>query len=155
MKTREIWKVVVLGIITLGIYDLYWLYLTYKELRTKGNKIPPFSLLLLPGILLFLVLVLQFGLRSTVADSTDVNSFSTPSPAHRISNLVSVLIGLFSVLFGLVYSLVWFYRYSQAVERVTRGKLSTGVCFVLAIFLNGSYLGFIWPAIVQNAFNNA
>jgi hypothetical protein len=48
MKNREIWKVVVLMIITCGIYNIYLFVNTKTEMNRLGAKIPTAWWLLLP-----------------------------------------------------------------------------------------------------------
>jgi hypothetical protein len=47
-----------------------------------------------------------------------------------------------------VVSIYWIYAYSKGVEQVTGGKISTGIAFLVEIFL-----GSIGNAIIQNSFN--
>jgi hypothetical protein len=47
-QERNILLVYILGFVTLGIYFLYWLYKTEKELNELGANIPSFILALLP-----------------------------------------------------------------------------------------------------------
>jgi len=48
-----------------------------------------------------------------------------------------------------IANIYWIYRYSQGVEAVTSGDMSTGVAFIL-LFL----LGIIGMAIIQSRFNS-
>jgi len=47
-KERNILLVYILGSLTFGIYFLYWLYKTEKELNELGAKIPLFILAIIP-----------------------------------------------------------------------------------------------------------
>jgi len=47
-KERNILLVYILGFITLGIYFLYWMYETEKELNELGAKTPSFILAIIP-----------------------------------------------------------------------------------------------------------
>ncbi len=48
MKKRNLAAVILLTIFTLGIYSIFWAYLTAKEMRTKGANIPHFILYFIP-----------------------------------------------------------------------------------------------------------
>lgn len=48
MKRRGLASVIIFSIITLGIYNIFWAYLTAKEMRTKGANIPHFILYFIP-----------------------------------------------------------------------------------------------------------
>ena len=48
VKQRNPALVAILGLITFGIYALYWLYSTKKELVEKGAQIPTFILIIIP-----------------------------------------------------------------------------------------------------------
>ncbi|MFP3132133.1 MAG: DUF4234 domain-containing protein [Candidatus Nanopusillus sp.] len=47
-KERNILLVYILGVITLGVYIIYWLYETKKELNELGANIPSFILYFIP-----------------------------------------------------------------------------------------------------------
>lgn len=95
MEKRSPVMVLLLGIITLGIYGLYWVIKTRAELCDKGADIPTAWLIIIP--------------------------------------LVNIW---------------WLWKYSQGVEKVTAGKMSAAVAFIL-LFL----LGVIGMAIIQDTFN--
>lgn len=48
VKNRNPIIVVILWIITLGIYGIYWLYSTKKEMNELGAEIPTFWLFIIP-----------------------------------------------------------------------------------------------------------
>ncbi len=48
VKNRNPILVVVLSIITIGIYGIYWLYSTKKEMVELGASIPTFWLIIIP-----------------------------------------------------------------------------------------------------------
>jgi len=52
-QERNILLVYILGFVTFGIYFLYWLYKTEKELNELGANIPSFILALLPIVSIF------------------------------------------------------------------------------------------------------
>ena len=47
-KERSILRVYILGFLTLGIYFIYWMYETEKELNELGSNIPSFILYFIP-----------------------------------------------------------------------------------------------------------
>jgi hypothetical protein len=47
-KERSILRVYILGFLTLGIYFIYWMYETEKELNELGANIPSFILYFIP-----------------------------------------------------------------------------------------------------------
>lgn len=53
MKNRNVIAVVLLSIITLGIYALYWLVVTKRELNAHGANIPTSWLLIIPLVSIF------------------------------------------------------------------------------------------------------
>ena len=53
IKKRNIVKVYLLSIITLGIYYIYWLYKTKNELNELGAQIPTFWLAIIPIVSLY------------------------------------------------------------------------------------------------------
>jgi len=48
IEKRSLVKIYVLGIITLGIYFLYWFYKTKEEINGLGGNIPTAILLIIP-----------------------------------------------------------------------------------------------------------
>jgi len=95
MKTRSVAAVIILTIVTLGIYAIVWFVKTKNEMNQVGANIPSAWWLIVP-----------------------------------------------------IGNIWWQWKYSEGVERVTRGKLGGAVAFLL-IFL----LGIIGMAIVQSNFN--
>jgi hypothetical protein len=96
MTKRSPIAVLLLPIITLGIYGIVWYVKTKGEMVSKGAEIPTAWLLIVP-----------------------------------------------------IVNWWWAWKYSQGVEKVTKGGSSAGVTFALLFFL-----GCIGMAITQNAFNN-
>lgn len=96
MKNRNVVAVILLTVVTLGIYGIVWDVSTKKEMNRLGAEIPTAWLIIVP-----------------------------------------------------IVNIWWLYKYSEGVEKVTGGKLSAILCFVLIWFL-----GIIGMAVVQNEFNN-
>lgn len=99
MKQRSVPMVIILSLITLGIYGLIWYIQTRDEMKAKGIE--------------------------------------TVHPLLGLIPFVGPLI--------LIYFL---WQYSGGVEKVTNGKYSQVIAFLL-LFL----IGFIGIGIIQNAYN--
>ncbi|HSH18727.1 MAG TPA: DUF4234 domain-containing protein [Candidatus Saccharimonadales bacterium] len=153
MQKRELWKVIVFGIITLGIYDLVWIYKTRNEMVAKGQKIPSFWLLFAPLLGLVAVAILQFILRFVLAGATPDAPIEEARVLSKVINIFSVLTGVVALLALLPVALYWFYTYCKAVEVVTKGKLALGLNYIMFLVLGLIGVGFLWPALVQDAFN--
>lgn len=141
MKHRNPLAVVGLSIITLGIYDLYWLSVTRKELNSKTrHKVPTVWLLVSPIIILIGVAILQIVVSASNASS---------GGSRAGVNILSVLLGIIAVIGLLVVPMIWFYKFSKAVNEYTAGKMSTAVTFLILWLLH-----LIGVALVQDAFND-
>jgi len=97
MKNRSVAMVVILTIVTLGIYALVWHVKTKGEMVSMGADIPTAWLLIVP-----------------------------------------------------IASIYWYWKWCQGVEKVTNGKLSAPVAFLLSLIL-----GIIGMAIIQSTFNSS
>lgn len=97
MSSRSIVTVILLSLVTLGIYALVWLVKTKREMNQRGADIPTTWLAIVP-----------------------------------------------------VVGLWWAWRYGAGVERVTGGRLSQVMAFVVLVVL-----GVIGMAIIQDGFNKA
>jgi hypothetical protein len=96
MTKRSVIAVVLLTVLTCGIYGLYWLLRTKDEMVARGAEIPTGWLLIIPL-------------------------------AH----------------------FYWQWRWAEGVERVTRGRMSAVIAFVMTL------LGPIGMALVQATFNES
>lgn len=149
MQNRELWKVIVLGIITLGIYDLYWVYKTRQEMVEKGAKIPPVILLFMPMLILFALMSLLLLFNSATGGPSADNAAGTGA----VVNFVIILITALSVTAIIPLAIYWFYKYCKAVEAVTQGRTTFGFAFGMWALLGIFSVGFIWPALIQDGFN--
>jgi uncharacterized membrane protein HdeD (DUF308 family) len=147
MKKRNPYFVAIMSLITLGIYQIYWLVVTKNEMVRRGAKIPTIFLVFAPLLGLLLVAVLQIVVRFAIAGNND-NSLKT------ITNVVSVLIGIVALLALIPFGVYWFYKYCKGVEHVTEGQTSLELSFWmgLAAWLLG--VQFIWSGVIQNRFND-
>lgn len=151
MQKRELWKVIVFGIITIGIYDLVWLYKTRQEMVARGQKIPSFWLLFAPLVILLAVALMMFMSRFVLAGSSP--EAGEGNAVIGLINALSVLLGVIALLVSIPITILWMYKYSQAVEAVTKGQTSLGFCFGLWLLLSFFSVSFIWPALIQDSFN--
>ena len=137
MKKRSPLYVATLTLITVGIYGIYWLYITRKELvlRLQNNRaIPSFWLLFAP--LIILLLALPIG---TIAKG----------PA---ANVLLIGVAMLAIVAMLIIGLVWFWRYCFTVHTVVQDT-DAGVLYLFWIVLCFLGLGFIWPALIQGQLN--
>jgi phosphoglycerol transferase MdoB-like AlkP superfamily enzyme len=147
MQKRELWQVIIFGLITLGIYDLVWLYKTRNEMVRRGANIPNFKLLLLP--LIFFILMIILSALAGFAQWDVPGSLNTKA---LISALFLVL-PFFSVIVWIPISLYWLYKYCNGVEKVTKGKMSLGLSYAAVLVLGCTGFGIVWPFLIQDAFN--
>lgn len=137
MKHRNPLAVFILSIITLGIYDIYWLVTTKKELNQKTHIHTPTIWLLFAPVLAWIAAMILIVSQSATG---------TNNSAISIFILLVYLIGFVVIL---PISFYWFFKFSKAVNEYTSGKMSTGVTFLLLWLLH-----LLGVAIVQDAFND-
>jgi NADH:ubiquinone oxidoreductase subunit 5 (subunit L)/multisubunit Na+/H+ antiporter MnhA subunit len=155
MKKRNPFAVFLLSIITLGIYDIYWLVKT-KEVLNKKTKIhtPSIWILFLPIILLIASVIAVFILvghfnYSTYPSSTNTMPINATTATQNREAFVAVMFEIFAWILILPVSFYWFFKFSKAINSYTKGKMSTGVAFLLLWILH-----FIGVALVQDVFND-
>jgi len=154
MQKRNPLVVAGLSIITLGIYDLYWLAVTKNELNKQntGDKVPSIWLLLAPIPLLVIGFIVDIVGAAKSPGIGTYNSFSATAQSNvHVSGLA--VVGLLILIVGglgmFVISLVWFFKYSKAVNEYTKGKMTTAVSFLLLFLVH-----IIGVALIQDAFND-
>jgi hypothetical protein len=141
MKKRNLAAVVILGLITFGLYDLYWLSSTRKEMIAKGYQVAS----------LWRAIVYPFlGIIASIVALTIVESGSKNSPAL---NAIFILIVMGSFLAWFVLGVRFLSSYCHAVEKVTKNELTYSYSFWMGIVMYLFRVGFIWEAIIQNNFN--
>lgn len=151
MKQRSPGIVIVLTIVTLGIYSLFWLRDTKNDMRRFGQTQVPSMWWLVTPVLVLLAgyAVLVGGYMASGATNESSNSVAMP-----VISIIAVLVLIPAYLLATFYPLFWYYRYCQAVEKVTGGALQLNTSYVLYIL--GWLLGipyFIFQYKVQNTFN--
>lgn len=133
MKKRSIGKMLLLTIVTLGIYRLYWFIKTRSEMKSIADVDIP-----TPWIFLLPVFGYVFGIAILIASSSSVGS-----------NPIGLL-AFYALLFGsFIVMALWLWKYSKAVEVVTDEKMS----FALSLLILLAVPDGIDILIVQDYFN--
>jgi hypothetical protein len=149
MKKRSLGMMVLLTIVTLGIYQIFWLYSTKQELNARGGNVPPLKLLFAPILGLVAIALLQlvghFVLNSTGS--------SDPSSLALVLNILSAVIGIVAVIAIIPITIIWYVRYCRSAEKVTGGEMSFNLSFWLFVLFTLFCVAFLWPLIMQNSFN--
>lgn len=149
MKHRNLIAVIIFSIITLGVYDLYWLVKT-KTVLNKQTKVhtPTIFLILLPYIVVAALVgvVIVFGIHHN-ANTVTSNAYATnPTLNH---NFIYIAIAEFiAALVILPVTFYWFFNFSKSVNEYTHGEINTALAFVLLFMLR-----FIGIAVIQDKFN--
>lgn len=127
--------VVLLSIVTLGIYDLFWLVSVKKELNQKTTVHTPTLWLLFTPLLAFAVVIAAM--------------FMTAGGSNRGSAIAELIINMVAVLAIIPITFYWFFKFSKAVNEYTKGEMSTAMSFILLWLLR-----FIGLAVIQDKFND-
>lgn len=149
MKRRNLIFVTLASIFTLGIYDIYWAFSTRNELVKKGYNVPSPWIALAPLLGLLIVAAAQVLVRFALS----TNGVSNFSGLTATLNILSVLVGIFSIIGILPMLVYWTWQYSKAVQEVTKGALTTELSMVLAIVATFVGVGFLWTLVVQYYLN--
>lgn len=152
MKRRNPFVVLLLSIITFGIYDLYWLVKTKGVLnRSTKVHVPTIWLILGPAVLsLLLYFVAFFTLYNNAnlsSSGVSSNTSGLSSEAHLMV-ILPIVSGIF-LIFVVITSFYWIFKFSKAINEYTGGKMTTGVTFILLWLVH-----LIGVALVQDAFND-
>ena len=143
MKERNLPVVFVLSIVTVGLYMIYWMYQTRRELLSSGARdIPSIFWLLAPLLstfVIFTLYVISYG-------STEA------SPSAGVGALLFTL-GLISMIAIPILSLYWVWHYSIGVEVVTKGETGRQFTFWMYILMLLLGVQFVWTLILQAEFN--
>lgn len=144
MKRRNLIFVTLMSLVTLGIYDIYWAFSTRDELVKKGHNVPSPLIVLLPLLGLIGVALVQIIIHLAGANG----GFET------FINVISITVGVLVILAIIPMLIVWLWRYSKAVEKLTKGDFTAEISMVIAILSGIVGLSLIWPIVVQYHYNN-
>ncbi len=117
MKKRSIGKMLLLTIITLGIYRLYWFVKTRSEMKKIANVD-------IPSPLLFLIPMLGY-----IGAIVLVITSSNGQPASVALTLLMYVL----FLGGFLFTALWLWKYSKAVEVITKEKLSFALSLIVLL----------------------
>lgn len=114
IKKRSPAAVLLLPFVTLGIYCIYWLYATRKELVSRSGdrySIPPVILLFAPLLFLIALLVIAMILLvgSAVSDNTQ----------HAFGTFL-VLCSILGIIGLIALPLWWFWHYCKVLHETTK-----------------------------------
>lgn len=143
MKNRNLIFVTLLSIVTVGIYDIYWAFSTRNELVKKNLDVPSPLIILAP--LLALLAIAAIAIPVHLSNST--------GNTVTLVNVLSVLFGVVAVLALIPVAVYWVWRYSKAVEKLTKGDLTAEISMVIAILSSLVGLSIVWPIVVQYYYN--
>jgi uncharacterized membrane protein YjgN (DUF898 family) len=155
MKKRNPLAVFFLSIITLGIYDLYWLVQTKKVLNEKtSHHTPSIWLLIVPVPVIIVGYILLFakaGVKTTttVYGQTTFNNGTTDQISHPGAALLAfglIFVGFFA---SFIIGIIWYYKFSKAINEYTQGKMSTAMSFLILWLIH-----LIGVALIQDTFND-
>lgn len=122
-------------------YQIYWFYVTAKDMQSRGAKVPSNNLLFAPYALMVLMLIMLFA-GSAAAASTEASGGTATGFALGLFLLFPLLVGLI---------LYYEYKFSEAAEHVTNGKVSKVIGFVLFLFVGPAAVYIIQDALNENA----
>lgn len=103
-------------------YILYWLYQMSQVFRARGANPPSLKLLVVPVLIYFVAI---FGLMIPVLATSAGSTVRTTLGALSLFIVFGVVIAM------IVCSILYYYRFSEAAETVTSGKVSKILSFVL------------------------
>lgn len=144
MKKRNLFTVLLLSIITFGIYDIYWLVKTKAVLNKETRIHTPTIWLLFAPVLLFVALIIVAMIHGNA--STPYSNGSSSGAGFAVFIL---LFDVIAFLLIIPITFYWFFKISKAINEYTHGELNTGVTFLLLWLLH-----FIGVIIVQDKFND-
>lgn len=157
MKKRIIWKMFALEIITIGIYRLYWLIKTRREMMDSDPEIKIMHPVVLVAPVFIAITATITFILSMISVALNIPEYCA---AYSSSNNIPVecqagpeawtavlfYVGIF-LIFPLV--LIWLWGYAKGVEKITKEKMS----FPLALLILYAVPDGIDILLVQDAFN--
>ncbi len=168
MKNRSPLTVFFLSLLTFGIYDIYWLVVTKNELnkRTKQH-VPTIWLLIFPlaPLIAGYVLLIASGFFNQPSTCSSLSAYqgisiqcSQSTDMLTLTNIANIHTGpliagaILILVFGITFfitSLIWFFKFSKAIDEFTKGKMSTAVSFLILWLIH-----LIGVALIQDAIND-
>lgn len=160
MKIRRLGKMFLLFIVTLGIYRLYWFAKTRKEMMTLGSKpIPSVFYLVIPIIVIVAAVIFLIigSVNSAIDVRRECGQYST-SPVYQAceravandgSAVLPVLVFYGALLLIWPITIWWLWKYCQAVEQVTKNKMSFPISLLITLLVPDG----IDILLVQDTFN--
>lgn len=125
MKQRSPIAVLLLSFVP--FYLIYWLYVTGKDIQARGHKVPRILLLFLPLILIGIAAAI-IGVGQLLQQ--DSGSSSALSTILNALGILSYIAGLVAIIWTFVY----YYRFSKAAEAATSGAANSTLNFILFLF---------------------
>jgi len=143
MKKRNPAAVLLLPFVTFGIYCIYWLYATRRELvahNQQPQSIPPVSVLFLPACFLITIILVLAVMNGNDGSGTGMN----------IAFIILTVAGIASLV---MLPLWWFYRYCRAASATVK-QMDFAQMYVLYIAITWLVGLFpVWMLIVQLELN--
>ncbi len=142
MNKRSPAMVLVLTVVTLGIYSIYWLYITRKELKAKvgaSDTSWPVSYLFAPFALILLMFFVMLLVQSSPNQMTGFSA-------------IYFLVGAIAVLLLIVLPFIWFHKFTKLVTLATPKSENNLYLFWVLFYL--FQVSFIWPTLVQSHLNS-
>lgn len=140
--------VFVLSLLTLGIYRLFWFIDTANDMSKLNLKTKLRSVwwMLIPILTMIILFVAGFGFmiadsaaRPDYCDSSSSTFRSlevcTKTTPIQIAGTVFMGLGYLALLTYLPIMLIFFWNYAKAVEEITHGKVSFGLCLVFILLI--------------------
>lgn len=121
LKSIRVWKVILLWIVTLGIYPVVWFVKRYRELDEPQPKVPHWIWLVSMGSVTLLTMLALYISAYTADDS---------QRGAEIAVYGSYVMGIL-ITIGAAW---WFSRYALVINRATNTPLSKPLTILLAVF---------------------
>lgn len=149
MKKRGSFLVFFLPYITAGIYLIYWLVVTRRDLVKQTNvKVPSVWILFSPLLLMAAVLIFLVAVAGG-------RGIEPGSDTARVVNTITILLELIAVVATFVIAIYWYWRLGKAVEAYTKGQMSAPAALALILLFGLIGFGTVGFAIIQDSLNNA
>jgi cytochrome bd-type quinol oxidase subunit 2 len=145
-KQRNVFFVIILSLVTFGIYYLYWLISTQRELVRAQPDVPSVWWMFAPLLLVIAAVVIELAAATRGGDISQAGFVGV--------NIIAIILGIIGVLALFIYPLWWFYKYCKAVEAVTNGRISLLLGYGSWIGLHIVGFSWVWPGVIQDGLNS-